>query len=482
MDKAIIRDYIKQNADRMHRDILGLISIPSVSTDRQGARRALNQFLQQARSFGLETSLSADGDVGLAEYGAGLPLDAETLGILGHVDVVDPGDLTSWSRAPWGEITDCAVWGRGTQDDKGPLVLCLHALRAVIATGLQFRRRVRFIIGTMEEIDWSDIRAWSAEPGSRFPDFGFTPDGEFPVINREKGYCDAWLDFRKPGPAGLRSYPVGDFSLEQLEAGSSINSVPETAFAVLSGHNVAKVIVDLIGKADPELASHLSVRIKGSDRVEVGAKGVAAHSSLPELGRNALVLLCKALAPLNAGSGRPGLVDFIAEHFGSGHQAESLGLQTRDEAAEGESMGPTIVSPDIARTQDQGFSIGINMRTAWGQTRDEIFKVYHDASRKYGYSFSLDQFMPAILVPRDRPFMQALMRAYELNTGLAGEFILAPGSSYAKAMPNHVSFGPILPGMADLCHQADEHLKFEDIQTCTAIWATAIAEIVGGTR
>jgi len=55
--------------------------------------------------------------------------------------------------------------------------------------------------------------------------------------------------------------------------------------------------------------------------------------------------------------------------------------------------------------------------------------------------------------------MQAFARAYETVTGLKNEFTLAYGGSYAKAMKNIVSWGPIFPGEEDTCHEVNEHMS-----------------------
>ncbi|MBN2874644.1 MAG: Sapep family Mn(2+)-dependent dipeptidase [Spirochaetales bacterium] len=470
MHGSVIK-YLRDREREIHDDILRLVAIPSVSSDRWGARRALSAFLDMARGFGLETSTAANGDVGIADYDPGVSADAETLGILAHVDVVDPGDRDSWTHEPWGEIAGDAVWGRGTQDDKGPLVMCLHAVRAIAASGARVQKRIRFVVGTMEEVDWEDMRTWLAEPGCKPPDFGFTPDGEFPLVYAENGYCDAWLSF-SPGSSGL----VGHFKLESLEAGASINSVPDMARATLSGPGVMAAAVLAISSQRDLPGAVVSIEGGVDDRVRLVSGGRAAHSSTPEHGANALYSLCAVLADIGAN----GLAEFVVKALGSDHRGTALGLQEGAPDPDGELPGPTVVSPDIAIYNADGITLGVNIRTAWGQSLADVEKAFGSVSTRYGYTFRLESFMPAVYVPKDKPFVQALMRAYASVTGKPGQCIRAPGSSYAKALPNHVAFGPIAPDMLDLCHQADERLSFDEIRVCTEIYAEAIASIVLG--
>ena len=66
-------------------------------------------------------------------------------------------------------------------------------------------------------MDWSDIEDFTKN--YPIPDYGFTPDGEFPGTNREKGYSDIQLSFPK-GEGDKRG-----FEIISLEAGSTANTV-----------------------------------------------------------------------------------------------------------------------------------------------------------------------------------------------------------------------------------------------------------------
>ena len=58
----------------------------------------------------------------------------------GHIDVVPPGDPTTWTADPWGaEIRDGALYGRGACDMKGGVASILGAVRALVAAGAAAR-------------------------------------------------------------------------------------------------------------------------------------------------------------------------------------------------------------------------------------------------------------------------------------------------------------------------------------------------------
>ena len=143
-------------------------------------RRSLDHVLAAAEALGFST-VNMDGQVGWCEYGTG----EEMVAVLGHLDVVPAGD--GWSFDPWGgEIRGNRIFGRGTMDDKGPSIAALYALAALRDSGLPIRRRIRVLWGCNEESGSQDMKYYLAH-GGEIPVMGVTPDGEYPVINGEKG-------------------------------------------------------------------------------------------------------------------------------------------------------------------------------------------------------------------------------------------------------------------------------------------------------
>ncbi len=66
--------------------------------------------------------------------------DGRRLILVGHVDVVPPGDPATWSHDPWsGEIDGVRLFGRGAVDMKGGVAAILGAVRALTTAGLRER-------------------------------------------------------------------------------------------------------------------------------------------------------------------------------------------------------------------------------------------------------------------------------------------------------------------------------------------------------
>jgi acetylornithine deacetylase len=135
---------------RIEADLRTLIRIPSITGSEEAIQAEMERLF---REVGLETArietdpvaFAADPDFPGAEMPrTSLPVVTARLGraggrrllLVGHVDVVPPGDPATWSAEPWGgEVRDGAMFGRGACDMKGGVVAILAALRALVATG-----------------------------------------------------------------------------------------------------------------------------------------------------------------------------------------------------------------------------------------------------------------------------------------------------------------------------------------------------------
>ena len=216
-----MRSFLRQDhfAD-CQKAIAQLVAIPSVLDESctapgapfgQPIADALSAALQQCAGIGMRTYRDPDGFYGYAEYGEG----EETFGVLCHLDVVPPGEEALWHSPPFEcREADGRLYGRGTQDDKGPAMAALYALKAVIDSGATFRRKVRFIFGTDEENLWRCMQQYSKK--EQFPDLGITPDAGFPLTFAEKGLLQVKLT--AAGVAGL-----------DLQCGDAFNVVPGKA-------------------------------------------------------------------------------------------------------------------------------------------------------------------------------------------------------------------------------------------------------------
>ncbi|GAA1506915.1 carboxypeptidase PM20D1 [Agromyces terreus] len=98
--------------------------------------------------------------------------DADPLVLMAHYDVVPALEADGWTFPPFeGRIHDGSVWGRGTLDDKGPMLVLLEAVENLLADGFVPARDVYLSFGGNEEDHGSAGRAIA----DLFQERGITP-------------------------------------------------------------------------------------------------------------------------------------------------------------------------------------------------------------------------------------------------------------------------------------------------------------------
>ena len=188
MDQARIEQYFSGREGQLVEAVSRLVRIDSTLGDAQpgqpfgpGPAAALEEFLDLSRQWGLPGK-NLEGYVGTVDLGG----PDIALHILGHLDVVPAGEGWTVTDAFTPKLVDGLLYGRGTDDDKGPLVAALMAMKAVKDLEVPLKQGVRLILGTDEETGFRDIR-WYYDRHPYAP-YTISPDADFPIINIEKGH------------------------------------------------------------------------------------------------------------------------------------------------------------------------------------------------------------------------------------------------------------------------------------------------------
>jgi len=129
-----------------------LIGIPSVSPDDGGCQQLLTNKLE---SLGFDIEHLPHGNVSnfWATHGNGSPLFV----FAGHTDVVPPGPMDEWLRAPFSPtIKDGFLYGRGAADMKGSLAAMLTAVETFVTHNKDHKGSIGFLITSDEEADAND--------------------------------------------------------------------------------------------------------------------------------------------------------------------------------------------------------------------------------------------------------------------------------------------------------------------------------------
>ncbi len=426
--------------------LVDLVRIPSVCD--AGAKgfpfgpdvdSALRKALEIAASLGFRTFYGDGGYYGYAEVGEG----REMLGILGHLDVVPAGDLDDWASHPFEPVErDGMLFGRGTQDDKGPLLAALFAVRALMDAGVTFNKRIRFIFGTDEETLWRGLNRYKEI--EELPAMGFSPDSRFPLVHAEKGLLQGMLEGENAG--GLR-----------LTGGSAFNAVPDSA--------------TIYGTNQDDLADELRSRgydCARNDDVLI-VVGKAAHAMEPENGINAIARLCIALDAIGTESGA---VRFIAREVGEDPSATRIFGPCADKMSG--QLTFSVGKIDIGETEQIAFDCRIPVTVP----KEKIVNKLDAAARRHGLVYREIDWLEPIHLPRGQFIVKTLLRVYSLITGdLISDSIATGGATYARVMDNCVAFGALFPDEPNTEHQPNERVVLKNLYKAMAIYAQAIHEL-----
>ena len=405
-----------------------------------GPHACLMACLALGERLGFRTA-SVDDMAGYVEYGSG----EEMVAVLGHLDVVPEGD--GWNYPPYGAVIDNGrLYGRGAVDDKGPTVAALYALRAIADSGVALSRRIRVIFGLNEEKGSLCIKHY-VNKGEELPVMGFTPDGEYPIINGEKGIVTATFVRRLSADGAKR---IAAFS-----AGIAANVVPEFATAELTFAPESKL---------PEKVSAAGTRVE--------ARGVNAHGSTPELGENAIGRLLLALDGLGLSGDHGEAVHFLAEHIGMETRGKSLGIALSDDIS-----GDLTLNFGVAKLEGDTLSVTINIRYPVTRKLEEFYPALVAKMAEGGFTETSLAHKQALYMPPESELIRCLSKVYEEQTGEPARLISMGGGTYAKAMPNTVAFGPIFPGDEAVEHKPNEYIELSKLMKNAKIIAAAMYEM-----
>ena len=451
-------ELIEKNKEGLIRDLQGCIQIPSIQAEDDSGypygeqvHRCLHYVLDAARALGFRVH-NMDEQVGWCEYGEG----EEMVAVLSHLDVVPEGD--GWTVPPYGgDVIDGKLYGRGSMDDKGPAMCALYGLLAIKEAGLPLKRRIRLIFGLNEETGSYDMKYYTSH-GGEIPVMGITPDGEYPVINGEKGLVTEFFtkDLDQTGP----------IRLEELSGGAAHNIVPAHACAVLScpRETAEKIAGRRAGKVTCTLTE---------TGVRVEAEGVGAHGGSPEEGENAIGRLMLFLSALPLEGGFKEMADMLAGTLGMEYDGASLGIKMADGLS-----GPLTMNLGVIRKEGERVTVKLNYRYPVTRRFEECGPQVRAAFEAAGFRQSYILHKPALYMPEDSPLVSKLMKVY---TGYTGDHKSVPlcigGGTYAKMIPNTLAFGPIFPGDEVREHKPDEFMEVSRLLDNTKLLASAMYEM-----
>lgn len=431
-----------------------------------GCRECLALAVELCRERGMEVRIH-EGQVAVAEMGSG----PENVALVVHMDTVPAGE--GWTHPPFGgAVVHGEVWGRGAQDDKGPLASILGAIDALIAEGAPLRRRITVIIGTDEETGaWRDLQAFhAAEP---MPTMSIITDADFPIINAEKGFANIVIETPKVEGAG-------EAQLLEFTAGQRINIVPDAARALVAGISAEWLEQRARAFCLSRPEARITVEPMGAAAL-VTAAGTPTHASTPANGHSALLDLAEFLAPEPfAPSAAERALRFVDQLLGQDLHGERLGVFAHDPR-----MGLcTCSAGKVDATPDGAARVWLNLRPVWGQTIDGVHRAIQAAAQALGERLGAeyvvtkdDTCREPLYVSDDSELVRGLRAAYERVTGQPATCESIGGTTFAKAFDNAVVFGPCAPDEPGLAHERDERVSIEALVRNAKLYAAALWEL-----
>ena len=463
--------------DDMLKDLAELVSKPSVNAEPvktkdgellpfgAGVHESLLCALDMGKRLGFD-SYNDENYAGHIEWKSDNSSD-DYFAIVGHLDVV-PVD-NGWATDPF-TMTDKGdgfVYGRGTSDDKGPVVAGLYAIKALKEEGFKPKMNIRVVLGLDEETGEISAEHYTEHCGQ--PVMGFTPDAEFPLVNGEMGILLFELARKfssKPGKDDLR--------LTKLEGGTAHNAVPAYAKAVIAGSKSQyDLIADRVKLYCEESGYKVKTKKQGSSLV-VEAFGTAAHGAHPDLGLNAVSILMDFLGRISFANEE--LNEFIAfynEKIGFNLHGEQIGCFFEDGPS-----GPLIFNVGVANINEDIASVSVNIRYPVSCTDKQVLGGIESVLEGSSIGIVTRMVQEPLYKDLDDPMVVEYMKAYIDETGDSDALPMTiGGGTYAKMFNNTLAFGAAFPEDENTMHQADEKFSIESFMKMTRVYARAIKSL-----
>ncbi|NHZ91245.1 dipeptidase [Massilia sp. CCM 8733] len=438
-------------------------------------------FERNAQHLGFKQYLKAEAErLGLdyTDHGyvmvIGLGSGSERVGIITHGDI-QPVDPSKWKKSPF-ELDKTSeagrLIGRGTEDDKGPIATAMYALKAIKDSKLALSKRLELYVYMAEESDWGPLTGFLKT--HQAPQVNITLDAEYPVVTAEKGY--GTISVTVPPQAAVAA-EAGTASLSAFGGGFFGSQIPEDANAT-------------IDNATPELEARIRQRAtaqggmrytftRQGQQLLVKAQGLAAHSSKPEDGVNAISMLADALgvqAWPNSTAGA--MVNFLNDLIGTSMYGDKFGaIAYRDKF-----MGPLTVAPTVIKQGEAGISLHVNLRRPQGKTTEQLTREVNAALAQWqARRVALADVKVEITEPwlqKSAPQVPTLLSVFSYYTGIKNPRpVSIGGGTNSRLFPNAVSFGPAMPGTVYSGHSEHEFITVKQLMLNLQMYTAVMVEL-----
>ena len=435
--------YMEQYKEAMVSDLSELIKIPSVYKESDNflfgeeIDKCLDKALEIMKNLGFSTFKAEDGAYGYAEIGEG-----ELIAVLGHLDVVNARKKDGWNTEPFEpKQIDGMLYGRGVQDDKGPIIATAYALKSILDEGYTLKKRIRIILGLDEENLWRSIAKYKEREEK--PVMGFSPDASFPLTYAEKGVLQLYI---KGTEKSVLSY----------EGGDSFNAVSPIASCMYDEN---------IENAMKQLGYNYYIQDN-----RIVATGLTAHAMHPWEGENANLHLIEAIE--KAGY-KDNAISFINEVFQGKFRFEGFSEEDYSDFS-----GCITNCFSQMRANENGVRLSVDLRLPVSVTKEQVIELISKKAMEYHLTVEEYDWLAPIHIPKECELIQQLMKAYQEVTGdTKTEPGVCEGATYARAFENCVAFGACFPDTIMTEHEPNERISIKELVKASKVYKKAFLKL-----
>ncbi len=445
--------WIEENKNYLIKKWIELARIPSIKGEAEdnapfglNCAKALDYSADLFTDNGFESLVYKKSGYALVNYGEG----NKSIGLFCHSDVVPVGDGWIYTEPFEPIIKDGALIGRGVEDNKSGIIASLSALKFFKDNNIKLNNKLTVFIGSNEESGMEDIKNYINS--HMIPDISIVPDADFPCSVGEKG-------------------------IYRFTAESENGFMDVTEF---SGGEAFNIVLDCITvkiKFSPELYCEIEEKIKSDDRfiltdnnqeLNLVAKGVAKHASIPEGSVNAAVLVSELLSCCNFLNENDrnifaSIKDIIYSYYGEG-----IGVVHEDE-----NFGKMTSVNGICKLNGNKPQLSFDVR--YGNTLNGAYLVKESEKtlNKKGFIVKNKVNTEGFAIDKNSVFPEIFEKVYENVTGDKKKRVYMSGGTYARKLKNAFSIGtyaftknrisPVIemPAGHGGAHQCDEMIDIE---------------------
>lgn len=430
-------------------DLAQLVAIDStrdLTTAKEGApfgsgiQQAFLKFEEIAKRLGFEVH----NDQGYAIY-AQTSAEETYVAALGHLDVVEIGERHLWDSNPFVmHIKNNVLYGRGVNDDKGPLLIALYAAY-LLKQKHQLRYPIRIIAGGAEETTWECMHHYFQHHPQ--PRYAFSPDGNFPIVNGEKGILQ--VRFLFPGTNHM-----------QVHSGKRLNFVCDDITITIPQKSVYQgTLADWVQSE--------------GDKKHIHYQGVKSLSRNPQRGENAIFKMTKEF--VRTKELEPTLdvmLKLINEQFLDDFYGEKSGLYASDEE-----MGTTSVCLMSMEANTEYSELCIDVRYVKSIEEETLLKQLQKIADNYGAQLEILHQKRLLYVDKDSKLIRSLQNAYERVMHESAEVITKGGASYARVLDHGIAFGATFANEDPRPHMPNECMSIASLLKACEIYYEAFYEL-----